>query len=131
MWSARDHVDHAPLKAESDVRVKQHFHQWYWTVEEISAFKELLVGRAGDSIRRALPAPDGRVYSVALPRNKCRAEKRSTTPKKGTNTHPAFASGTTGMLGFPPLFFPFLFAVVAVAVISAGIREHGENQSGG
>jgi hypothetical protein len=37
--------------------------------------------------------PWGANYASA--RN-CRHEKNSTAPKKGINTHPAFASGTTG-----------------------------------
>jgi hypothetical protein len=57
-----------------------------------------------------------RFYSVAFPRKSCRAEKSRTIPKKGINTHPAFASGTaeTGgasFLTFPfclPLFWPLL-----------------------
>jgi hypothetical protein len=55
-----------------------------------------------------------RFYSVAFPRRSWRAEKSRTMPKKGINTHPAFASGTAetgGSLTFPywlPLFWPLL-----------------------
>jgi hypothetical protein len=59
---------------------------------------------------------NSRFYSVAFPRKSWRAEKSRTIPKKGINTHPAFASGTgeTGgasFLTFPfclPLFWPLL-----------------------
>jgi len=57
---------------------------------------------------------NSRVYLVAFPRKSCRAEKSRTIPKKGINTHPAFASGTAetgGSLTFPywlPLFWPLL-----------------------
>jgi hypothetical protein len=36
-----------------------------------------------------------RFYSVPFARKSCLAEKSRTAPKKGTKTHPAFASGTT------------------------------------
>jgi hypothetical protein len=62
-------------------------------------------------------------YSVAFLRKSCRAEKNRTTPRKGINTHPAFASGTTGIcLSFPlPLFSPSLpFPLSCPAYASAG-----------
>jgi len=41
-----------------------------------------------------------RFYSVAFVLKSCLAEKSRTAPKKGTKTHPAFASGTTGTCWF-------------------------------
>jgi hypothetical protein len=48
-------------------------------------------------------------YSVAFARKSWRAENNRTAPKKGTNTQPAFASGTTGMC-LSPRSFPLLLS---------------------
>jgi hypothetical protein len=45
-------------------------------------------------------------YSVAFLGKNCRAEKTRTNPRKGINTHPAFASGTDETAESPlPSFF--------------------------
>jgi hypothetical protein len=50
---------------------------------------------------------NSRFYSVAFPRKSWRAEKSRTIPKKGINTHPAFASGTAETGGSSFLTFPY------------------------
>jgi Staphylococcal nuclease homologue len=53
--------------------------------------------RAKRSALWADPEPMPPWENYALARENCRHEKSSTAPKKGINTQPAFASGTTGI----------------------------------
>src|SRR5260370_26683720 len=70
------------------------------------------------------------LFWYAFERKRCRDEKSRTAPKKGINTHAAFASGTTGICLSPlPLVSPLL-SLSFIALVPC-VSQCGKNESDG